>query len=318
MGRVMAERNNYIGVDVSKSWLDVHANPGGETFRVEYTAAGLDELVTRLSDRRDGLVVLEATGKYESVAAASLAAGGFRVAVVNPRQVRNFAHATGRLAKTDRLDAEVIALFAEAVKPEVRPLPSEQEAQFNDLLSRRRQVIEMLVAEKNRLKGVASRTVVKRIKAHIAWLERELKRVDDDLSGAVESSPVWRAKEALLRSVPGVGPVTSITLLAGLPELGKLSSKEIASLVGVAPMNRDSGLMRGRRTISGGRSAVRTALFMAALVASKRSPQLAPFYERLVEGGKPKKVALVAVMRKLLITLNAVVARGTPWIPQQA
>ncbi len=314
----MADYQSYIGVDVSKSWLDVHVNPGAETFRVEYTAAGLNELVARLSDRSDGLVVLEATGKYEAVAAASLAGSGFRVAVVNPRQVRNFAHATGRLAKTDRLDAEVIALFAEAVKPEVRPLPSEQEAQFNELLARRRQVIEMLVAENNRLKGVSSRKVGKSIKVHIAWLKRALGRADDDLSDAVESSPVWRAKEALLRSVPGIGPVTSMALLAGLPELGKLSSKEIASLVGVAPMNRDSGMMRGKRTISGGRSAVRTALYMAALAATRCSPQLAPFYSRLVEAGKPKKVALVAVMRKLLVTLNAVIARGTPWLPQQA
>jgi transposase len=314
----MANYESYIGVDVSKSWLDVHVNPIGETFRVEYTPVGLDELVSRLSDLRGGLVVLEATGKYEAVAAASLASSGFQVAVVNPRQVRNFAHATGRLAKTDRLDAEAIALFAEAVKPEVRPLPNEQEAQFTELLARRRQLIEMLVAENNRLKGVASRKVGKGIKVHITWLKGALGRADDDLSDAVESSPVWRAKEALLRSVPGVGKVTSLALLAGLPELGKLSSKEIASLVGLAPMNRDSGLMRGKRTISGGRSAVRTALFMAALVASRRNPQLAPFYERLVDSGKPKKVALVAVMRKLLVTLNAIIARGTPWLPQKA
>jgi transposase len=231
--------------------------------------------------------------------------------------MRNFAHSTGRLAKTDRLDAEAIALFAEGVKPKVRALANEQEAQFAELLARRRQLIEMLVAENNRLKGVASRKVGRSIKVHITWLKQALGRVDDDLSDAVESSPVWQSKEALLRSVPGVGKVTSITLLAGLPELGNLSSKEIESLVGVAPMNRESGLMRGTRTISGGRSSVRTALFMAALVASRRNPQLAPFYERLVEGGKPKKVALVAVMRKLLITLNAVIARGTPWLPQK-
>lgn len=315
---MMAQYKSYIGIDVSKSWLDVHVNPGAETFCVEYTAAGLAELGSRLSDRRDGLVVLEATGKYEAVAAASLAAGGFRVAVVNPRQVRSFAQATGRLAKTDTLDAEVIALFAEALKPEVRPLASKQEAQFSELLARRRQIIEMLVAENNRLKGVASRKVGRSIKVHITWLKKALGRADDDLSDAVESSPVWRAKEALLRSVPGVGPVTSMALLAGLPELGELSSKEIASLVGVAPMNRDSGRMRGKRTITGGRSVVRTALYMAALSATRCSPQLAPFYDRLIKSGKPKKVALVAVMRKLLITLNAVIARGTPWIAHQA
>lgn len=315
---MMADYKSYIGVDVSKSWLDVHVNPGAQAFRVEYTAAGLDELVARLSDRSDGLVVLEATGKYEAVAAASLAGSGFRVAVVNPRQVRNFARATGRLAKTDTLDAEVIALFAEALKPEVRPLPSEDEAQFNELLARRRQVIEMLVAERNRLKGVASRKVGKGIMAHIAWLKGALKRADDDLSDAVESSPVWRAKDALLRSVPGVGPATSMALIAGLLELGRLSSKEIASLVGVAPMNHDSGRMRGKRTISGGRSAVRSALYMAALSATRCNPQLAPFYKRLIQAGKPKKVALVAVMRKLLVTLNAVIARGTPWQAQKA
>lgn len=314
----MADYNSYIGIDVSKDWLDVHVNPGAQSFRVEYTSAGLGELAARLSDRSDGLVVLEATGKYEAVAAASLAGGGFKVAVVNPRQVRSFARATGRLAKTDALDAEVIALFAEAVKPEVRPLRNEDETQFNELLARRRQLIEMLVAENNRLKAVASRKVGKDIKVHIAWLKAALKRADDDLSGAVKSSPVWRAKDILLRSVPGVGRVTSMALLAGLIELGELSSKEIASLVGVAPMNRDSGRMRGRRTISGGRAAVRAALYMAAISAMRCSSQLAPFYKRLIEAGKPFKVAIVAVMRKLLVTLNAVIARGTPWIAQNA
>lgn len=310
----MADYKSYIGVDVSKNWLDVHVNPGAEAFRVEYTSAGLDELVARLSDRSDGLVVLEATGKYEAVAAASLVSSGFKVAVVNPRQVRSFARATGRLAKTDALDAEVIALFAEALKPEVRPLRSKDEVQFNELLARRRQVIEMLVAENNRLKGVASRKVGKGIKAHITWLKGALKRADDDLSDAVKSSPVWRAKDILLRSVPGVGKVTSLALLAGLIELGDLSSKQIASLVGVAPMNRDSGRMRGKRTISGGRAAVRAALYMAALSATRCSSQLAPIYERMTKAGKPFKVVIVAIMRKLLITLNAVIARGTPWV----
>lgn len=314
----MANYNSYIGIDVSKNWLDVHVNPGAQSFRVEYTSAGLDELVARLSEQSDGLVVLEATGKYETVAAASLAGGGFKVAVVNPRQVRNFARATGRLAKTDALDAEVIALFAEALKPEVRPLRNEDEEQFNELLARRHQLIEMLVAENNRLKGVSSRRVGRAIKAHITWLKRALKQADDDLSGAVKSSPVWRAKDILLRSVPGVGKVTSMALLAGLIELGNLSSKQIASLAGLAPMNRDSGRMRGKRTISGGRAPVRAALYMAALSATRCSSQLAPFYKRLIEAGKPFKVAIVAVMRKLLVTLNAVIARGTPWVAKMA
>ncbi len=243
---------------------------------------------------------------------AALAASGLAVAVVNPRQARDFARATGRLAKTDRIDAYVLAHFAEAVRPTPRAVPEEEAYVFGAILARRRQIVEMLTAENNRL-GTAPRAVRKRIEAHVRWLEKELKRTDDDLDEAIEQSPTWRENAALLRSVPGVGPVLCRTLLAELPELGTLTHKQLAALVGVAPLNRDSGTMRGKRAVWGGRSGVRAALYMAALVATRHNPQVKDFYERLLAAGKAKKVALVACMRKLLIILNAVLKHRTPW-----
>ena len=312
----MAKDGAFVRIDVSKNHLDVHAVPSGESFRVDNTPQGIDKLIGRLHSLAPSLVVLEASGKLETVCAASVDNAGFHIAVVNPRHVRGFARASGRLAKTDTLDAKVIAHFAQAMKPEVRPLPTKEERQFDELLARRRRIVGMLTAEKNRRKITFTREVRRRIKAHIRWLEQELGDADQGLAEAVQASPLWQASEAILRSVPGVGEVTARTLIAELPELGRLSRKQIASLVGVAPMNRDSGLMRGRRTVWGGRQAVRNVLYMAALSAIRCNPQLRAFYQRLVAAGKPKKVALVATMRKLIITLNAILMRGTVWEPR--
>jgi transposase len=310
----------YTGVDVSKGRLDVSCVRRGETteheaFGVPNDDAGIDALVGRLvEEARPVLVVLEATGGFERAVVAALAAAGLPVAVVNPCQVRDFARATGRLAKTDRIDALVLARFAEAVRPTPRPLPDEEAQAFGAILARRRQIVEMLTAENNRLGSARTKPVAKRIRAHVRWLEKELERTDHDLlDGAIRQSPTLRENDALLRSVPGVGPVLSRTLLAELPELGTLEHKRLAALVGVAPLNRDSGTFRGRRAAWGGRAGVRAALYMGALVATRRNPVIRQFYERLLASGKPKKVALVACMRKLLMILNAVLKHRTPW-----
>jgi transposase len=258
------------------------------------------------------LVVLEATGKYERPAAVAVAAAGIAVAVVNPRQARDFAKAAGRLAKTDRIDAQVLARFAGAVGPRPSVLPDEEARVLQDILLRRRQLLEMMVAEKNRLQ-MASEAVARRIAAHVRWLEKELSRVDRELDEAVRESETWRANEELLRSVPGVGPVLARTLLAELPELGTLPRRRLCALVGVAPFNRDSGAFRGEREVWGGRAPVRAALYMGALVATRYNPVIGEFYERLLAAGKPKKVALVACMRKLLSILNAVMRDRVPW-----
>lgn len=305
---------HYAGVDVSKGHLDVFVRPAGEHFGVPNGHAGIGSLVSRLHEgARPALVVLEATGGFERPVAAALAAAGLAVAVVNPRQARDFARATGRLAKTDRIDAEVLAHFAEAVYPTPRPVPDEEARALGEILVRRRQIVGMLTAEKNRLGAATTRPVRGRIEAHVRWLEKELSRTDRDLEEVIEESPTWRENEALLRGVPGVGPVLARTLLAELPELGGLAGKQLAALVGVAPLNRDSGAFRGRRAAWGGRSGVRAALYMGALVATRYNPQIKEFYERLVAAGKPKKVALVACMRKLLLILNAVLKHRTPW-----
>ena len=305
----------YAGIDVSKRHLDVHIRPSSETFQVDYAPDGLAELARRLKRARAALVMLEATGKLEIVAAAELSKAGLSVVVVNPRQVRDFARATGQLAKTDAIDARVIAHFAEAVQPEVRPLPGPAERRLDEMVTRRRQILEMSKGERNRLETVFHPALRRRIKVHVRWLGRELMGVDEDLDAEIKASPVWRVKEQLLRSVPGIGTVTARTLIAELPELGKLTEKSIASLVGVAPMNCDSGLMRGKRTIRGGRASVRCALYMSALSATRWNPDISAFYRRLLAAGKPKKAALIAAMRKLLVTLNAVMARGTAWQP---
>jgi len=307
-------RDLYVGIDVSKAHLDACILPLAELFCVPNDEAGLTELVGKLQSLSPKLVLLEATGGFERPAVAALAASGMAVVVVNPRQARDFARATGQLAKTDRLDAESLARFAEAIRPAPKVLPDEEAEEFSAILSRRRQIISMMSAEKNRLSTTASEVVAKRIRAHIRWLEKELARTDRDLDETVEANPTFKENEALLESVPGVGPVLCKTLLAELPELGSLSPRELSALVGVAPLNRDSGIFRGRRAIWGGRARVREALYMGALVATRHNPTIKSFYERLLSAGKPsKKVALVACMRKLLVILNAVMRDRTPW-----
>lgn len=305
-----------IGIDVAKAELVIAARPSGERWTVANDERGVQALVARLTREPAALIVLEATGGYELLCVAGLAAAALPVVVVNPRQVRDFARATGQLAKTDRIDADVLALFAERVRPAVRPLADAEAQELEALLARRRQLLDMLQAEKNRLGqvfGGGKRPVRKSLKAHITFLERELRMTDTDLGAMVRESPAWRERDDLLRSVPGVGPVLSLTLLAELPELGRLSRREIAKLVGVAPLSRDSGTMRGRRFIHGGRAAVRGVLYMGTLVATRRNVVIRTFYLRLLAAGKPKKLALVACMRKLLTMLNMMVRTNTPW-----
>jgi transposase len=302
----------WIGLDVAKAVLDGVVRPTGEVVQFANDAAGHAALVAWATPLAPTALVLEATGGYERAAVLALAAAGLPVVVVNPRQVRDFARSTGQRAKTDRLDAAMLALFAERVQPAPRPLTDEATAELAELITRRQQLLAMLTMEKNRLPQVRTR-VRRDVQAHITWLERRVAETDDDLRQAIEASPVWRVQEQLLQSVPGIGPVVSRTLLALLPELGRLNRKEIAALVGVAPLARDSGTWRGRRVIWGGRAAVRRVLYMAALVASRRNPVLKALYTRLVAAGKAKKVALVACMRKLLTIVNAILHTGTPW-----
>ena len=307
----------FVGIDVSKAQLDVAVRPNGETWAVAHDEAGLSALVARLRTLAPALIVLEATGGLEVALAGALATAALPVAVVNPRQVRDFARSTGTLAKTDRLDAQSLAHFAEALRPQPRPLPDAQAQELSALLQRRRQLVEMLTAEKNRLPLAAPR-VRPQLQAHITWLQRQISQFDDALRALVRSSPLWRDKEDLLRSTPGVGPVLATTLVAALPELGTLTRQQIAALVGVAPLNRDSGTLRGRRTVWGGRAQVRTVLYMSTLVAVRHNPVLAAFYQRLRTAGKAPKVALTACMRKLLTILNAMLKHHTRWAPVMA
>ena len=305
-----------VGIDVAKAELVVAVRPGGDRWTVPNDAAGVARLRARLQELAPTLVVLEATGGYERAAVAALAAAQMPVVVANPRQVRDFARATGQLAKTDRIDAETLALFAERVRPTPRPLADEASAALDALLTRRRQLVGMRGAERNRLEH-APPAVARGIRTHIRWLERQLSVVDRDLDDMIHQSPVWRAKEDLLRSVPGVGPIVSRTLLGELPELGQLNRRRIAALAGVAPFACDSGTLRGRRVVWGGRASVRAALYMSALVATRWNPVIRAFYQRLLAAGKPKKVALVACMRKLLTILNVMLRTNTPWAPMK-
>ncbi len=304
----------FVGIDVAKARLDVAVRPSGDQWAVPNDEAGISQLVTRLHELAPSLIVLAATGGLELPLAAALATAGLPLAVVNPRQVRDFARAVGQLAKTDALDAQLLARFADAIRPTPRPLPEAQAQALSALLARRRQVIGMLVAEQQRL-GTALPTVRPRVAAHIAWLRQDLADLDAELQGTIRNSPIWRERERLLRTVPGVGPVLSMTLVADLPELGQLSRKQIAALVGLAPLNCESGILRGRRIVWGGRGRVRAALYMSTLVAVKHHPVLRPFYERLLTAGKPKKVALTACMHKLLLILNALLRHGAAWHP---
>ena len=302
-----------VGIDVSKDRLDVAVRPGGEAFTVERNAAGLDRLIERLRQVSPTLVALEATGGFETVAAAALAAAALPVVVVNPAQIRAFAKAVGQRAKTDPIDAAVIARFAEATRPQPRPLPDEATRLLADLIARRRQIVEMIAAESQREKRIALPRLRKSIRRVVGMLEKELAGLDADIDDAVRGSPVWREKEDLLASVPGVGPTIARTLIADLPELGTLSRKQIAALAGLAPFTRQSGQWRGRSFIGGGRAPVRTALFMGALVATRHNPVLKAFFDRLRSAGKPKMVALIAVARKLLTILNAILRDKRPW-----
>lgn len=303
----------FVGIDVSKARLDVAVRPVGAAWSVANDESGIAELLTRLRELGPTLVVAEATGGLETAMVAELATV-VAIAVVNPRQVRDFAKATGQLAKTDRIDAEVLARFADAVRPEPRPLKDEETRHLAAVVSRRRQLRDMIVAESNRL-GAAPKKLHKGIQKHIDWMRRELRLLEKDLDDEIKSSPVWREKEDLMRGTKGIGQVTSATMLSDVPELGTLNRKQIAKLLGVAPMNNDSGTFRGKRSVWGGRASARAVLYMATLSAVRSNPVIKAFYQRLIANGKPKKVALTAAMRKLLTILNAIVRDRRPWDP---
>jgi transposase len=302
----------FVGIDVSKARLDVAVRPSGEVWSFTNTEDGFATLVGKLKPLAPRLVIVEATGGYQAPLVAALTVGGIAVAVVNPRQVRDFGRATGQLAKTDVLDAEVIARFGEALRPEPRLMPDAETQALSSLVVRRRQLVEMITAETNRF-ATALEPVRQDIHEHISWMRRRLKDVDDDIYRTLKKSPVWRVKEQILRSAPGIGRVTTCALIAQVPELGTLNGRKISALVGVAPFNRDSGTMRGKRVIWGGRAAVRQTLYMATLTAIRCSPTVRAFYERLIAAGKPTKVAHVACMRKLLVRLNAMMRDGRTW-----
>jgi transposase len=303
----------FAGIDVSKDRLDVHLRPSGRSFAVARDGPGLERLADELRGLSPSLVVLEATGGFEVTVAAALAAAGLPLAVVNPRQIRDFARATGRLAKTDRLDAEAIALFAERIRPEARTVADAEAQGLAELVARRRQIVEMIGMEGNRQRQARSPSVARTIAATLKVLEAQLADLDRDIGDTVRRSPAWREADDLLQSVPGIGAVASRTLIAEMPELGHLDRREAAALVGVAPVNRDSGKMRGHRAIAGGRTAVRNVLFMATLSAIRWNPVLKAHYTQLTARGRPKMVAIVACMRRLLAILNAILRTGQPW-----
>ncbi len=309
----MEQEAIYVGIDVAKARVDVAVRPADDGWKVPNDDAGIRQLVSRLKTFEPAMVVMEASGGLELPLVAALASEGLPVVIVNPRQVRDFARATGKLAKTDALDAAVLAHFGEAVRPAVRPLRDAETQALSSLAVRRHQLVTMLTSERNRLNTAIAITVRSSIEAHIEWLQRELDDLDKDLRQTIRQSPVWREKDDLLRSVPGVGPQVSLTLLAHLPELGTLNRRQIAALVGVAPFNRDSGSLRGRRTVWGGRARVRAALYMGALVATRYNPVIGAFYHRLLAAGKPKKLALTACMRKLLVILNSMLRHRSAW-----
>lgn len=303
----------FVGIDVAKATLEVHLHPRGTAFALARDPAGLAELAARLRALTPALIVLEATGGLETVVVSTLATAGLPVLAVNPRQIRDFARASGQLAKTDRLDAAVIAGFAARIRPELRPLPDAQMLQLRELLSRREQLLGMLVAEQNRRQQLQARQLIKQLDAHLRWLQRQIGAVERELDQAIRATPLWRERAELLADVPGVGPALTRCLLLELPELGRLTRRQISALVGVAPLADDSGTRRGSRHIRGGRAAVRAKLYMATLSATRFNPVIRAAYRRLRDAGKPAKVALVACMRKLLVILNAILRSGQPW-----
>ena len=313
----MSQLDQFVGLDVSKAHVDVAVWPSGEQWQVERTPEGISSLAERLQEVGPVLIVLEATGGLEVEVLVGLTAAALPVIAVNPRQVRDFAKAIGRLAKTDQLDARVLARFGEAVRPTPRPLPDDATRELQALVARRRQLVEMAVAEQNRLQR-APAVLRPNIKEHLAWLRAQGEELDRQLKARIQASPLWREKDQLLQSAKGVGPGLSFILMADLAELGQLNRREIAALVGVAPFNCDSGKFRGKRTIWGGRAPVRAVLYMATLAATRSNPAIRAFYHRLLQAGKPKKVALIACMRKLLLILNAMVKTNQPWQPSYA
>jgi transposase len=306
----------FIGIDVAKAPLDIAIRPSGERWAVPNDAGDIMTLVERLQALHPTLIVLEATGGWERAVTSALATAGLPVVVVNPRQVRDFARATGQLAKTDALDARALAHFADVIRPTPRPLPDAQTQELRALLGRRQQLVVMRTAEQNRLTGTRTRLITD-IEAHITWLNARIATLDNDLEILRRASPVWRENDDLLQSAPGIGPVCARTLLLELPELGTLNRQQIAALVGVAPLNCDSGTLRGRRTMWGGRAHVRTVLYMGTLVATRYNPRMKAFYQRLLAAGKLKKVALTACMHKFLTILNAMLKHRTPWQAQE-
>lgn len=316
----MTERvvEKFVGVDVSKSTLDVYIDSPPEMLHVDYDDKGIKAVCTRLKSVAPTLIVMEATGGLEMRLACELSAQGLNVAVINPRQARDFAKATGQLAKTDRVDAAMLGAFAKAIRPQARPLKDEQTRELDDMVSRRRQLIANRVQETLRLATAASKPLQKSLKTHIAWLDKRIVEVDEDLSHRLKASDVWRAKDDLLRGIPGIGAVTTLTLLAKCPELGTLNRREIAALTGVAPLANDSGQHHGKRFVWGGRADVRAVLYMATLSAKRSNPALKVFADRLKQAGKPAKVVIVACMRKLLTIMNSILKSNTPWNPNIA
>lgn len=313
----MSTEESFVGIDISKSALDVHVEPAGQCLRVAYDEAGIAQVCARLKEISPTLIVMEATGGLETRLAGELAAHALQVAVVNARQVRDFARAAGQLAKTDRIDAAVLSAFARAMRPRVRPIKDALTREFDEMVGRRRQLVQMRVQEQLRL-HTASKVQAKSLKAHIAWLDKNIAGLDEDMGKRLRSCEIWRVKDDLLQSIPGVASVTSRSMLGGCPELGGLDRRAIAKLVGVAPLNHDSGKHRGQRHIWGGRADLRCVLYMATLSAMRCNPLIRPFAQRLKQAGKPKKVVIVACMRKLLTIMNAILRTNTPWSPRTA
>ena len=314
MDATAQDANAYVGIDVSKDQLDVHIHPAGESFSVSHDTAGLEELIERLKPVAARIIAVEATGGFETIVLTSLAAVGLPVVLVNPLQVRKFAEALGKRTKTDTIDALVIARFTEATKPEIRPLPSAETLALADLMARRRQIVQMITAERQRAMRITNANLQRSIARVLNTLTHELASLDNDIDTTVRGSPIWRENEDLLSSVPGVGKVIARTLLAELPELGSLDRRQIAALAGLAPHTRQSGKWRGKSFISGGRTSCRTVLFIGALAAAQHNPDLKAFRQRLIHAGKPKMVAAIAVARKLRTILNAIIRDKSPWI----
>jgi transposase len=306
----------FVGIDVSKNTLDLHIEPVAEAMHVDYDDQGIAQVCRRLAEALPTLIVMEATGGLETRLATELAAKGLPVAVINPRQARDFAKATGQLAKTDRVDAAMLCAFARAIRPPVRALKSADARELDDLVSRRHQLVDIRVQETLRLATASSKALQKSLKTHIAWLDKRIGKLDHDLKDRLQSSDAWKVKDDLLRGIPGVGTVTSTTMLAKCPELGQLNRREIAKLVGVAPLANDSGKHRGKRFVWGGRADVRAVLYMATVAAMRCNPTIQPFAQRLKMAGKPGKVVIVACMRKLLTIMNTMIKTNTPWTPQ--